>query len=672
MVDPEPLRGTRELSPDIRPEETLGFLTAYGGPRTASEKRDGQEIPFLTQAKEAVELSRGFGLNLAQGASLFGNTQRLGIDQKKFAEDIGEAVARSRMHGREAEVMESVLHLSEQLVGRIGYLPNDGDNVMRMLGMMFQTGEPGLRGQFGVQRLAGVQSAVGGQLPLDIDVKTPFLMMGLSQMARGGNLPDDLKGMSLPVQMLHLRDRGPNVIPGMYEMLTEQIQNAGGVGTMLGYSIARGYNIPTDPKTFRSWAGMSRGVGGEQILPWMQGLLGDEGYQAYQDKISEDNMPGGRGWAAGFAVSQRAYEIRDNPKLGTDAEKRAALETAISDETKVLAEIATAAQSRARREQALAKGTDNLATAFEKLANFVDPAIGPLGDALKSAGPWWTGVGAAAVAGTGAALLPSAFRSARDFFSPGGAPKGAPRGNLMHGLMQPQTPASTVGSRAMQAGKWAGRLAGRFAGPLGLAYSMYGALEGDESMLTPDQMGAGRVDLPGFPPEYAAMVAEIAALYHVDEEEAASLIMAEGRGENADPGTGDYGLFQIHHGPRGPAPNSSKGQLMHPPINVHIGTSFYSKLQKNYPDQRVRLAAWNLGETRIPKDSTWEGIESGLPDATTGLIERFEAYLASAHARETELYATVDVIVRNEEGKEIGRTEALLTRKAGQSDMAAH
>ena len=46
--------------------------------------------------------------------------------------------------------------------------------------------------------------------------------------------------------------------------------------------------------------------------------------------------------------------------------------------------------------------------------------------------------------------------------------------------------------------------------------------------------------------------------------------------------------------------------------------------------------------------------------------------MTSAHARETELYATVDVIVRNEEGKEIGRTEALLTRKAGQSDMAAH
>lgn len=643
------LERSRALSPDLRAEEMMPFVTTFGAGRTATQG-------LMGEAKEAVEMTRGLGLPLSQGAALFGGTQRLGIDQKRFADMIGNAVAGSGMHGREAEVMESVLHLSEQLIGRMGYIAGSGQNVMGLLGAMFQTGQPGLRGQFGAQRLQGIQSAIGGPLPFDLDVKTPFLMQGMSQIAQSGLLPDDLRGMPLSVTMQHLRDRGPMAVPGMMGVFTRQVQELGGVRTPLGYGLAREYGMPTDVQSWDKWVGMQRPAA-DDLTVWQRAMLGDDKYKSYQDAFQQ--KPGGAGYAAQMRFLFQSGEIRDDPKLTTDEQRRGALEdaygTAMRAETP-LDKIGESAQTLNESSQLLRNAASNLSSVAESLRNrIVKPAVSAGGDIVDALGPGGTTLLAGA-GGIGIMMAAKRLLPWLGSWFTGGAP-GPP------GIVSKSASAAgrAAGAMARFPVKHPGAMAAVGAGTLGwYALKQWQASRADEDT---------DIDMPGFPPEYAAMVAKAAATHGVDEEEAASLIMAESLGQNIPSrDKRDFGLFQIHHGRGGPAPHTSKQQLLTPLINARIGSSHYSRLQRMYPDIRSRVAAWNLGESRVPQDVPYEDFESDLPKATRGLVDRFMENLTSAREAESaELTGTLNVVVTNE-GVRVPTT-VLLTKDDGKSPM---
>lgn len=246
----------REL-PTLRPEESTRFLAAYGGLAGANQ--------LAVKAPEAVQLLRGLGFSPEQGASTFGQAQRLGIDQRQMATSMGEEIARAQMRGREGEMFDSLIRMSETVVERLGRVANV-EELSAVLGRLGMSGLPGLQGEFGA-RFAGRFDEAFRSTDLFTmpDLKRPALLSMFSRM-----------GVTSPAEMMRLQEQGLLGNPRLGRGIFGQIEQFGGINSMLGASLAQQFGISLDPKMYAAERNAFTDTSRANYMQTLKRLLGPE------------------------------------------------------------------------------------------------------------------------------------------------------------------------------------------------------------------------------------------------------------------------------------------------------------------------------------------------------------------------------------------------------------
>jgi hypothetical protein len=220
------------------------------GPGTASRGLNtflstGGNLPGMAQASMAAGFGMGIGPDA--GAEFFGSMARVGQgrtegDVRRFAVLIGETIATTGMRGREAEILGAISQYM-QMTMRTATAPPGLQSILDFQTRLVQGGttdaeRAGMRGSGGLRVLGAVHEAITGtQLFGDIGggLMRPFLMATLGR-----------SGMGNPADMQNLIDQGPfasmpngqSVLQGLMETMGPMIQ-AGGPGEIAGAQMFR-------------------------------------------------------------------------------------------------------------------------------------------------------------------------------------------------------------------------------------------------------------------------------------------------------------------------------------------------------------------------------------------------------------------------------------------------
>lgn len=248
------------LNPSFTPDENVSFLQQYSA-------LAGAEGAFQRGA-EATGLTRAFGFAPAEGAQFFGRAGQLGLTggeegQRKFAQLLADAIAEGRMKGREGEVWESVLSLSQAVTSRTGDA-TDATNIAGLLARLSATGLPGLRGEMGAGVVGRVDAAISSTqlLPRPGGIREAAALTAFPGM--------DLVGIQ---EQLEKGVGGP----GFAKILQSARQLFGGSREGDAF-VAQEFGIPLNVRD-KFFAAASRNAGPQEL----QGILGEQGDRTEAD-----------------------------------------------------------------------------------------------------------------------------------------------------------------------------------------------------------------------------------------------------------------------------------------------------------------------------------------------------------------------------------------------------
>lgn len=150
-----------------------------------------------------------------------------------------------------------------------------------------------------------------------------------------------------------------------------------------------------------------------------------------------------------------------------------------------------------------------------------------------------------------------------------------------------------------------------------------------------------RIQEIAYPLSYEDVIRESGQLYGVEPELVAGIIYVESRyNPEAVSPQGAYGMMQILPSTADFISQSSgiEGDFRDPAVNIRMGTWYYTYLSQKYSgDERLVLAAYNAGETRVDGWVAEEGfdIASDIPFRETS---NYVEDVRDARDRYAELY----------------------------------
>jgi len=598
----------KELEPTLRPEESTRFLQRYS-------ELAGNTLPM---ASEAVGLTRALGFAPEEGAQRFGQLGRMGLEQDRFAKKLAEEIAKANMQGRQGEMFDALMQMAEEMTQRLGRV-QDQDALASLLGRLSSQGLPGLQGQYGAATIMGMDQAFRGQNLFQlpdmgaIGMLTMFTDMGITD----------------PAKMNRIKSEGLIAHPETWKPLFNTIEKYGGMSSILGQGIAESRGIPLPLYEPIKKALTSKDAPG--YWDYLKRVLGPE----EAAKLNFAKAP------QMFNVAKQFQERAAAGGFSSPEQEREQLIAALQKE-----DVAMADELRTRREMVKASQawTDVVDLGVKGFTDLVGDKLPKFGQALdrtyrfveKHSQPFPD--------------MPSfpGLSLFKRFFGDIETPTKTLQGleNLSPGARKdllrvfPSLTPDQLGNVqwGIPSAAWTAET-----GRLPRGYSTSRSIEGIEAS--------------------SAVIAAIkkhARSAGLSFDQAAALAYGESRFDpRAKSHTGDFGLFQIHAGPGGPAPHLTPEQLLDPETNASVALPHFARLLKKYGKSETAIAAWNRGETRVPVGTdvtnTWQ------PLSTRSLIDRHNEYLTGS----------VTVYLRDEKtGALRDKSEAVISSRPGISGMS--
>jgi hypothetical protein len=596
------------IHPSAAPAESTEFLAQYSG---LAGMRNLTPQQMMGRTTEAFGLTRGFGFAPEEGAKLFGGAERLGVDQRRLAESMGEEIARAQMKGREGEMFDAVIRMSESLVERLGRSP-DVDRIAGVLGRLGESGMPGLQGAYGAQRVQGFEQAVQGTSLFNMpDLRTPLLMGAMVRM-----------GISSPAEMMRIQEEGPLARPDLARALFAEMEQFGGIEGELGPAMAGQLGLPRAPKQFRAMERALTTPEGEREIDRLKKIAGDktveEAFKRAPYEVTE---------LARRAPTMPAEKVKE--ALGGFAEERRP-EVAVRQELADLYQTEAAAVRLAI--PAYAKAIQGLNKTGEVIGSFnqfieerlqeqgftpkwatrgADAAtaalvLGGVGMAWKGLKTGWSLLSGGAGGGfTSGAAVETATRSVPFWRKAAAVGVGAPVGATLGELLFPSETAGPESELTPEGFPKAPR-------------SNVGALLGAATPREPS-------------PEIRAVIHKHAARVGVHPLQAEALASGESAFDpTAVSSAGARGLYQIMPGNEGPAPEVPPDRLFDPAVSAEKGLGFFKKLLDKYGDENLAVAAYNRGPGKVPVGAPIEQVlakaDADKYPETRRLVERYQNY----------------------------------------------
>lgn len=334
----------KQLEPSLRPEESTQFLRDY------SALTGG-----MRGAQQAVGLTRGLGLAPEEGAQMFGQVGRMGMDQDKFAKRIAEESANANIRGRMGEMTEALIQMADSLVQRLGRVP-DQEGLASMLDSLSATKIPGLQGQYGAAQIMGVDEAFRSkQLFNTPDIGPQMIFSMFARM-----------GISDPTKMLQTQKQGLMAHPELWKPMFEQIDQQGGFNSFLGFQGAQSMGLPANEETFNAMqkALTSPAAPGQAAL--LKRVLGPEEY----GKLSFEKNP------QMFEVARKFQEREATGDFANEGDERKQLVEALQKEASEMNSELKTRQSMAQAAQSWTDAIDKGVVGFTHLVSDTLPAFG--------------------------------------------------------------------------------------------------------------------------------------------------------------------------------------------------------------------------------------------------------------------------------------------------------
>jgi hypothetical protein len=479
-----------------------------------------------------------------------------------------------------------------QRLGRV----QDQDAIASLLGRLSSQGVPGLQGQYGAATVQGIDAAFRGQQLFNIpDVGPAAMFTMFSKM-----------GIHDPAVMNRMKNEGLMAHPEMWKPLFDTIEQHGGLNSIVGQRMAESFNIP-----FSTYPAIKRATTAKETTGYMElfrRVLGPE----EADKLSFAKTP------QMFNVAKQFQEREARGEFSSLEDERKQLTAALQQEGATMADeletrrtMVTIAQKWTDvvdlgvksftdlvgdKLPKFGTGLEKLGTQTGHLADVIERILHPFGGSPeKATNDWLKSLSPEEREKIFQQYPPGLAQRLREQFSSATENWTTETGKLPRGY--------SASSDNWTSG--AGRL------PRGYSASSR-SIEGIEAS-----------------PAVIAAIKKHARNVGLSFDQAAALAYGESRFDpHAKSHTGDFGLFQIHAGPAGPAPHLTSEQLLDPDTNASVALPHFARLLSKYGKTETAIAAYNRGEGRVPVgtdvERTWQ------PLATRNLIERHNEYLTGS------------------------------------------
>lgn len=345
MTASEMIAGTRDLHPTLTPNEATQFFGSYSA--LAGRRSFGQ-------VSEAASLTRALGFAPEQGAHVFGQAERLGIGQQNLFQGLAEEIANAKMHGREGEMYEALLHMAEALTERLGRV--DVEQMSRVLGGMSASGLPGLQGTMGAQSALRVDEAFR-QAPLFNmpDMRQAVMFMTMSNL-----------GITDPVEMLRVRERGLLQDSKTARGFFKTIDDAGGIDSLLGTNAAQLFGLSPLPEVFAAQRKAFTDPKAPEQFKFLQRMMGEQGAK----DISLQNLP------RALEVAQSFQEREKKGVFKSETEMRAEFNKVLQTEVSIMM---TEFEARKQSVEGIRQWTEAVQEAT-RLFNLLRESLNTLGE----------------------------------------------------------------------------------------------------------------------------------------------------------------------------------------------------------------------------------------------------------------------------------------------------
>lgn len=603
------------------PAESTEFLSTYGtlvgGPNA------------IAQSQQAAGLTRAFGFSPGEGASIFGQASRVGIDQSRFAQSVGQEVVRAQLQGREGEVFHSLLQMSERLIEYLGRTP-DVEEMSSLIGRLSMSGLPGLQGQYGAQATMRFDDAVRGTSLFNMpDMRQLALLSTFSRM-----------GVSNPVDMMRTREQGVLGNPEFGRNLLQTINQFGGSKSFLGANMIQqfGLSLGTYDKFQEAFLSTSK----SGALSQLRGLVGAEKLSAMPaDKLMDVLKLAERAKSKGMNATEATAELE---KIRGEARPEAKAREELADLHRLEAD---AVRKMIPAYSSLLEKVNDTAGALADWNGVIEKQLQEMGLSKQTAGavsPFVIGGGVLA----GMSLL----RRGAGWALGRGAAAGTGAG------------AAVASESAATGTAWTA--AGALGGILGaMPFIFSGDYDPNERKRRLEKRGAMLGALSGGAISYSSdresmrdIVSRAAVAEGLPPETLLALVKNESdfrpgiEGPQTRHGRA-VGLGQILQGPKGPFPQYSTEQLKDPETNASLSARYFRQMLDRY-DGSLHLAtqAYNAGPGAVDK---YGGV---VPYKET---QEYTARYFENLSREVRGSATIYVDVRDKKtGEKMGQAEVPL------------